>query len=373
MLFLLACTGVLLLVTLVLAVLLRVILALLGRKPARFWRRTLQVHVALLVVHLFGTVPATLGWFGSRLAVRTRHDENTYAGPRIDGEGKWVVQSRRTLAAEEAGEAEVAPELRACEERATVQLRAEDGVRVRGFFVPSKRDEPRCSVVVVHGLFRGGLEIDPVAAMFRDLGAEVLMLELRNHGASERAPATFGLYESLDVLAAVRWLRDRPEGRERKIVLFGVSLGTAAVSLAAARTPDLDGLVLDAPMSDLLETAHAMLGMSREGRRSLAMPRIFRTLIFTSLELWSGFAFRDVRPRDALLSLRPDVPVLFIAAGLDQRMPVQSVQSFFDMLPTRHHLKNLWICPDSDHGKVWSDDPEGYRRQLAEFLVFVEG
>jgi pimeloyl-ACP methyl ester carboxylesterase len=112
--------------------------------------------------------------------------------------------------------------------------------------------------VLVHGIFRGALEIETPGAMLRDLGGEVLLLELRNHGGSEKAPITFGRDEMLDVLTAAEFLQARPEAAGRPLVFFGVSFGTAAAALAAPQLRDLDGLVLDAPMDDLRATARRL-------------------------------------------------------------------------------------------------------------------
>ena len=115
-----------------------------------------------------------------------------------------------------------------------------------------------------------------------------------------------------------------------------------------------------------------MLGRPGRGRRSFAIPQPFRSLIFAAIELWSGFSFADVRPRDALRALPPETPVLFVGGGEDQRMPPEVVRQLFEGLPTRPELKTLWIRPDSRHGKVWSDDPDGYRARIAELLDRVD-
>lgn len=365
--FLLIGTGILLLATLVLALLVWLVLRVCGRRPSRYWRRIVFVHLALLPVHLFVTMPLVLGWVGSRW-VQTRGDERDYAGPRLAVDGAWLPQSRESLQAERDGEVEVAPELLASAEASVVRLQAGDGVPLRAFLVEPRQEPPRCSVVMVHGLFRGGLELEPVGSMFRDLGAEVLLLELRNHGDSGRVPATFGLSESLDVIAAVEWLRGRNGLGQRPIVLFGVSLGTAAVSLAAARLQGLGGLVLDAPMDDLMATAHRMLGHSRR----LELPQPFRSLVLMAVELWSGFDFAEVEPRAAFRELPPKMPVLLIGGGDDQRMPPAAVKTLFGELPTQPGRKELWIRPGSDHGAVWSDDPGAYREHLRAFLELVD-
>ena len=48
------------------------------------------------------------------------------------------------------------------------------------------------------------------------------------------------------------------------------------------------------------------------------------------------------------------------------------VRALFEDLPTRPELKQLWIREGSKHGRVWTDDPEGYRERLRAFLRLVD-
>jgi pimeloyl-ACP methyl ester carboxylesterase len=198
--------------------------------------------------------------------------------------------------------------------------------------------------------------------MLRDLGGEVLLLELRNHGGSGRAPITFGRDETLDVLAAVDFVRSRAEGQGRPLVLYAVSLGTAAVALAAPQIPALDGLVLDAPMDDLAATARRLL-KSGGFWQSIREPWASTFLFFARFV--RGVPVNEVTPAKALGRLPPRVPVLLIGAGHDDRMPPDAVRAVFDGLPTAPDRKELWIEPEATHGKVWVKAPDEYRRRLA--------
>jgi pimeloyl-ACP methyl ester carboxylesterase len=338
------------------------------RRPRRFWRRALIAHAVLVPIYLFVVTPAFMAiFFSSRIG--TRGDERAYAGPRIAADGTWVIQSRDSLRDEKAATTRPDPALLASEKTHTVTFTTQDGVAIRAFLVAPKSGAPRCTVVLLHGFFRGGLELEPPAAMFRDLGCEVLMVEARNHGGSGRAPCTFGRDERKDVVAAVEWLRREPERKGRPLVLYAVSLGTAAVIGAVPDVAPLSGIILDAPMDDLLATAHRMLSEEpRPDRRRLGMVQPFRSLIVLAFELWSGVRFSEVRPIDDLARIPPDVPILVIGGSADLRMPPATVQAMFDRLPTRPGSKSLWIRPGSTHGQVWNDDPAGYREHLAEFL-----
>lgn len=373
MLFVLYCALALFGVSWVVALLVYGGLRLARRRPRRYWRRALLVHCVLTPVYALVAGPAFFGWFGSRM-LGTRGDERAYAGPRIAADGTWALQSRETLAAEKRGARTPTAEERASEAAAKVELTADDGVPLRAYFVEPKSGPARANVLLVHGLFRGGLELEAPAAIFRDLGCATLQLEMRNHGASGRTRPTYGFEERRDVLAAVRWLRSDPERARRPLVLFAVSLGTAATLRATPDVQDLAGLVLDAPVDDLLATAHRMLGQeARPPRRGLGLWRPYRSLTISAVELMCGFSFGDVRPIDDAARLDPRTAVLVVAAGDDARTPPATAEALFARLPAPPERKTLWIRPGSDHGQVWIDDPAGYRARLAALLATVAG
>ncbi len=369
--FLLVPATVFTLVTLLLVVLVRIGFRLFRRpvKPG-FWPRTFKRHGYLFVFHLFIGVPIVLAYLLTR-PPGTRRDEARYEGPRLAEDGTWLLQTRDSLAAEKAGKAEVAPAVQAAASARTVSLVARDGVKLRAFLVPPPTEEPRFVAVLVHGLYRGAMELETVGAMFRDLGGEVLLLELRNHGGSAKARLTFGRDEALDVLAAAAFLEARPEARGRPLVVFAVSLGTAAAALAAPRIPSLDGLVLDAPMDDLAATARREL-KSGGFWADIREPWASTILFFAQYPF--GVPVGEVKPREALARLPPGVAVLFIVAGRDERMPPETVRALFESLPTAPDRKVLWIEPEASHGKVWVKAPEEYRRRLGELCGrVVEG
>ncbi|MFO1054154.1 MAG: alpha/beta fold hydrolase [Planctomycetota bacterium] len=350
--------------TFVLLLLIAILRHVLGSPRPGLFRRTLWWALALVPVHVTLTVPATMGWFGSRM-VGTRGDERAYLGPRFDADGNWVHQDRDTLKAE-ARPADAPPPP---ESPFAVHFASVDGVTLRAFVVEPRQGEPRATVILVHGLFRGAMEIETPGAMFRDLGCEVVLLELRNHGGSGRAPATFGFREANDVLAAVDFVRKRPGAAgTRPLILFGVSLGTAAIGFAAPKVEHLAGIVVDAPLADAVATAHRMLRDGPRGRAGFTMPQPFRSLALTALEWWSDIDLSADRPGDSLARVAPTVPILVIGGGDDHRMLPDEVRALFARLPQDASHKELWIREGADHGDVWKVDPKGYREHLAAFL-----
>jgi alpha-beta hydrolase superfamily lysophospholipase len=339
--FPLTAAAVFTLATLLPAILVGLLLTALRRRPRRWWRTTWWLHAGLFPLHLFATFPLFLGWYGSR-HLHTRPDERAYAGPPA---------------------------------ASTQRVESTDGVTLRVFRLPAREPKPVAAVVLVHGLFRSAKELEPVAAMFRDLGCECWLVELRNHGGSGRAPFTAGLGESDDVVAAVQHVRAQ-QGRARTpVVLWGVSIGTVAVSMALPRLDGIAGVVLDCPIDDLHGAAHRMLSFHRaDDRRSFfRMFEPWRSLTIASLGWWSGFRVEDVSPGDVLATLPHDLPVLVVGAGLDDRAPPDTVRRLFDRLPMPERQKELWIDAAAEHGRVFLESPAEYSERLARLLARLRG
>ena len=366
--FPLVVAAVLTLLTLVPALLVGLLRLLRRRPQRRFWRVVVTSHLALFPLHLFVTFPLLLGWFGSRW-LGTRGDEQLYAGPRIAADGEWLLQDRRSLAAEARGDRSPNTAVaRAAMERAVSVPGA--GVSLRAFRVAAPESPPRAVVLLVHGLFRCAVEVEQPAAMFRRMGCEVWLLEQRNHGGSGRHPATFGLRESEDLVVAAEFIRQRPELADVPLFLFGVSLGSVSVMLALPDLPSVQGVVLDAPVHDLLSTAQRMLGLRRPGddRGRFTLVEPWRSLVLTSLQLWSGFELQDVRPDLALQGMPADFPVLLVAGADDDKVPVDHVRQFYDSLPMLPGVKQLWAAEDCGHGDAWQRQSTVYEQRLRDFL-----
>ncbi len=356
--------------TVVIALLTALVLFLRKRPVRAFVQKALWAHLFLLVFHAFVSFPGWLGWFGAR-SLGTRGDERAYDGPRITATGEWLVQSSTTLRAERttpADEAVIASARALAVSLPGAELPSGGRMTLNAYRVPATVSPPRAVVVLVHGLFRSALELEAPARMWRDLGCECWLVEQRNHGHSGRATATFGIEEGKDLAAAVAFVQAQSSGVP--VVMFGVSLGTVATSLALPQLDGIAGVVLDAPVGDVLATAQRMLSLERAGdnRRFFTLWEPWCSLAISSLQLWSGVELADVQPERALRGLSPELPILLIGGDGDDKVTPQSVRSLFTSLPMSEGTKELWIVPGAHHGDAWRVVPKEYGARLQAFL-----
>ena len=115
-------------------------------------------------------------------------------------------------------------------------------------------DRPDGLVVVV---FQGnaghlGHRVDKFAFIPR-AGYGLLLLGYRGYGGNPGRPSESGL--SADARSVFDWLRQQGVPAER-IVLYGESLGTA-VAVSLAEKEEIAGLILEAPMSSVMEVAQS--------------------------------------------------------------------------------------------------------------------
>src|SRR5262245_28049601 len=136
--------GIAIAASLVVTILVRLGWLVARRKPERFWRRALLLHLVLVPIYVFVVTPFALAWLASS-RLGTRGDERAYAGPRIGADGTWLFQTRESLKNEADGGAVPDPALVKAAQAATVTFTTEDGVRIRGFLTQPK-GPPRCSV-----------------------------------------------------------------------------------------------------------------------------------------------------------------------------------------------------------------------------------
>ena len=106
-------------------------------------------------------------------------------------------------------------------------IKSKDSVRLHMFFIKQVSETLTASsptVLYLHGNAGNiGHRLSNVKDWVQKLGCNVCLLEYRGYGHSDGSPNEEGLY--MDAQAALDYLVGRPDVDQRKIIIFGRSLG----------------------------------------------------------------------------------------------------------------------------------------------------
>ena len=124
-------------------------------------------------------------------------------------------------------------------------------VSLGAWFCPKK--DATAVVILFHGYIADKSCMLAEARQFNDLGCAVLLVDFRGSGQSSESYTTVGFDEAEDVVASVKYVREQCPGC--RIVLFGQSMGAAAVLRATGRLGvKPDAIILEAVFDTMLNT-----------------------------------------------------------------------------------------------------------------------
>ena len=231
-----------------------------------------------------------------------------------------------------------------------VTFAASDGVRLEGWYVPSRNG---AGVVLVHG--GGGDRRGTIrhARMLARAGYGVLLYDARGRGSSEGHENAFGWNWDRDVHGAVSYLARHGIHR---IGLLGLSTGAEAVVTEAASDPRVGAVVSDG----LQGRTSADASRLRFGDR-IAVEPAFAVL---------GGEIRLVRGE------RPPPPLFDLVHELAHTRPLLVIATISferdaDRAYTRGTSAEFWELPKSGHTQGLRDHPRAYARHV--LAVFRKG
>jgi len=242
-----------------------------------------------------------------------------------------------------------------------VSFSAPDGVTLKGWWVPAP--EARGTVVLVHGLNRSRIEMVKKVPFLHKQGWNALLFDLRHHGESGGSASSFGFFEKQDVHAATAFARSRAQG---PVVLWGVSLGGASATLAAAEDPGVAALVCDSSYRSLRDTVSHHLRLFRGFRWWLRI--VPNWPVANEVVYWigrrAGFDPDAVDVRSAAAHLAPR-PCLFVCNSGDRRMPSEIA---FELKAAAGPQAHVLVVPGTSHGGAYRDGTAAYETAVTELL-----
>ncbi len=236
-----------------------------------------------------------------------------------------------------------------------VRLPTRRGRRLFGWLLPGKAAAPAPGVVVLHGWGANAEMMLPLARPLQAAGLTVLLIDARNHGASDGDSFSSLPRFAEDLDAAITWLKTQPEADPRQIAVMGHSVGAAAALLSAARRDDLAGVV------SLAAFVHpdAMMRRWLAAKRIPYLPLGWYVLRYVQHVI--GHRFDAIAPVNSIVRIR--CPVLLVHGAEDSTVPVGDAHAIHARRPGE--WVRLRILP-GEHAAT--DELERHSGELIAFL-----
>ena len=240
----------------------------------------------------------------------------------------------------------------------TVTVRSFDGLNLAGEYYP--HPNARGTILMFHG-WHGSPQADFGCAMsaYYSKGLNLLLVHQRTQGESEGKYITFGIRESRDVHAWVRWHGER-FGKEAPILLTGISMGATTVLMSAGTHYDANvrGIIADCGFTSPWEIIASVV----RGRGLPIFP--FVPLMSMWARIFAGFGFREYSTLEAVKGIR--IPVFFAHGEADRFVPCHMTEKVYEICGSSD--KTLFLVPNARHGAAYLVDRCNYEKQISQFV-----
>ncbi|EXX87868.1 alpha/beta hydrolase [Paenibacillus darwinianus] len=234
---------------------------------------------------------------------------------------------------------------------------------VNGWYIPAQSDSGR-TVVFSHGYGANREEtwvpMYDLANLLHGLKYNVLMFDYGYASAENPMPATGGVEESQQLLAAVAYAKSQGAG---EIVVWGFSMGAGTALQAALQTKDISAMILDSMFIADAETLYYNLTQYAPLPRNPSLP-----LIEWMLPLWTGFNLSAI-PSQEVKTTEYDMPIYMIHGTKDAKAPVGIAETI--AANQTNPLSSAWIVPKGKHELLFQVYPKEYMRRAVVFLSQV--
>lgn len=140
-------------------------------------------------------------------------------------------------------------------------VQTQDGLNIAIYEV--KADNPKAVILTLSGIEKpSGTAFMGHAAMFQKQGYSTIMIEMRAHGNSEGDEICLGYKETLDVGAALEYVKNEEEYNNLPILIMGLSMGAGTAINSIAQFPEIDALISLSAFSSCEETFAEIMAQS---------------------------------------------------------------------------------------------------------------
>lgn len=242
-----------------------------------------------------------------------------------------------------------------------VWIRSYDGLKLHAKYYERFKDAPL--QIMFHG-YRSGAERDFCGGLPFALenGYNVLLIDQRAHGKSEGKCLSFGVNERFDCKSWIQYAVDR-FGSDIKIVLYGMSMGSATVLMASSLSlpENVRGIIADCGFTSPADIIKKVM----KGRGYPIWP--VYPMVRLSGKLFGGFDIESASATQAMPLCT--IPVFLIHGEDDRFVPCEMSRINYELCASKN--KKLLTVPNAGHGISYMEDKELYLKEVRDFLASI--
>lgn len=244
-----------------------------------------------------------------------------------------------------------------------VWVTAPDGIQLRGTYI--ENSEPtNNTVILLHGLFQNRTMCLPYIRIYRNLGYNVLLIDLRGHGESGGSHTDWGLSEQGDMDAWMAFLKKR--NPHMTVGLHGISLGAAMSLLYAGGShgSNVSFVVADSSYGNIIALGQEKLREAQADKWTIRGYKLLDPFFQGAMYYHTGKLVSNIEPAQAVKHIT--APVLFLHGSDDALVPVKTAKSLYDNC--RSLQKDIYIFGHSGHAVGIATNKDEYIDVVTDFL-----
>ena len=237
-----------------------------------------------------------------------------------------------------------------------VYFKTEDGVQIKGWFIPNPSSDK--TIILMHGWGMTRGDVFKNTYFLHDLGYNLMYFDFRALGESGGTVSSIGYLEVKDLQAAIRFLKDTRPFACEKIGLYGLSMGGMVAICEAAQNPEIKCVVAEASYYSFRRVVSRWAWVHNKVPYFPLVPIVLhymRRNLAANPERYSPkYNIPKIAPR----------PVFIIHGRYDNLVPAAQAKMLFKCAG---EPKEIWLVPGAKHNKCAEVGGYEYKQRLADF------
>lgn len=238
-----------------------------------------------------------------------------------------------------------------------VEIISRDGLKLKGYEV-KKNPKSNVWVIAVHGYLGRGSDMVQYVQKFIEYGYNSLIVDLRAHGKSEGEYVGMGWLDHYDLQIWIDKVIE--ESRDCKIILYGISMGSATVCMTTGEDipENVKLAIADCGYTTVWDEFKMHL---RKVLHILPFPLLYSASLMS--KIFAGYGFKEASTIKQVKKSK--TPTLFVHGMEDKFVPYSMLDKIYNVASCE---KEKLEIEGARHAKSCDINPEKYWNTIEKFI-----